>query len=298
MALLWLVFLGLSVAGCGADPPQKKSSPPPTSVKRGLYIFRTTGGCGCHTDTKNEGPFLAGGRSIATPFGQFLSTNITPHPAAGIGKWSEADFIKAMRHGIGPDGTRYFPVFPYPAFTRITRQDLRDLWAYLKSVPPHPRKNKPHRLGFLFRWRFGVRVWKWINFSPGEFQQDKTRSAVWNRGAYLATALGHCGECHTPRNLLGALKSSWRFAGSEDGPEGELAANITPHVKTGIGSWDESDLSWFLETGVKPDGDDVQGLMSEMIENGHRYLTEADRKALWEYLKSLPPIENALVERE
>lgn len=189
-------------------------------------------------------------------------------------------------------------MFPYPAFIRIIRQDLRDLWAYLGSVPPHPRRNKAHQLGFFFRWRFGVRVWGWIYFSSGEFQKDKARSALWNRGAYLATALGHCGECHTPRNLLGALKSSWHFAGSEDGPEGELASNITPHDKTGIGNWSESDLSWFLETGFKPDGDDVQGLMSEMIENGLQHLTEADRKALWEYLKSLTPIENALIQRE
>jgi mono/diheme cytochrome c family protein len=226
------------------------------NISAGKYLFQAAGGCSCHTDTKNNSAFLAGGRPIETPFGTFYGTNITPDPETGIGNWSDEDFIRAMTQGLSPEGNHYFPVFPYTSFQRISRKDLLALKDYLFSNP------------------------------------EKTES--WNRGAYLAQALAHCGECHTPRNLLGALKLEMYFAGSKEGPEGELAPNITPHKKTGIGSWSRVDISYFLQNGMKPDGDDVQGLMGEVIELGYQHLLEEDLDALAEYLLSLTPISNEL----
>lgn len=269
-----------------------------TAIQRGEYIFRATGGCGCHTDYENEGAFLAGGRPIQTPFGIIYGTNITPDPQTGIGNWSDDDFIKAMTEGIGPDGKHYYPVFPYTSFSRINRQDLLDLKAYLFSLPPIEHKNKPPEIRFPFSWRESLAIWKWLYFQSITFQPDPNQSEEWNRGAYLVTALAHCGECHTPRNFLGAPKTDMYLAGSVDGPEGELAPNITPDEGTGIGEWSVADIVWFLETGLKPDGDDTQGLMSEVIEHGYKYLTAADLEAIAVYLKSLKPIQNKVSKKE
>ena len=292
MALLAGTALAAGTAhAAGTSSTNVDGTPSP---KRGEYLLRAAGGCGCHTDTKHDGPWLAGGRPIKTPFGTFYSTNLTPHRKTGLGAWSEADFVRAMTLGISPDGVHYFPVFPYTSFSALREADLKHLWAYLRSVPPVNRPNRPHDVPFPFNLRLGAWAWKWLNFSPAPFREDPARPAAENRGAYLATALGHCGECHTPRNLLGALKTGMHFAGSVDGPEGELAPNITPHQPTGIGEWSGNDLVWFLEMGAKPDGDDVQGLMAEAIEHGFQYLTEADRRALAAYLRALPPIDNKI----
>jgi mono/diheme cytochrome c family protein len=253
-------------------------------------VFWAAGGCGCHTDYKANGALLAGGRPIKTPFGTFFGTNITPDRETGLGSWSEADFVRAMTHGLGPDGTRYFPVFPYPAFTRISESDLSDLWAYLRAVPAVRQANKPHEVWPPFGWRIGVLGWNWLNFSPGPFRPDRARSAEWNRGAYLVEGAGHCDQCHTPRNLLGGLKADLRYAGSKDGPEGELAPNITPDSGTGIGDWSVPDVVWFLQTALKPNGDDAQGLMAQQVEHGYKHLSESDLKAIAAYLKALPPI--------
>ena len=270
----------------------------PSSVLRGEYILRAAGGCSCHTDLKNKGAFLAGGRPIKTPFGQVYATNITPDPKTGIGNWSDEDFIKAMTEGVGPKGLHYFPVFPYTSFTQMTKQDLLDLKAYLFSVPSVEKENTPPDLIPPFGWRFGLRVWKWLYFSPGPFQPNATQSPQWNRGAYLVTALSHCGECHTPRNLMGGLKSKMSYAGSVDGPEGELAPNITPDEATGIGQWSIPDMVWFLQTGLKPDGDDTQGLMRELIKKGYQYLSEGDLQAIAVHLRSLKRIHNKVIARE
>lgn len=270
----------------------------PTAIQRGKAVLQTAGGCSCHTDDKHSGAFLAGGRPIKTPFGTIYSTNITPAPKTGIGTWSDADFHKAMTQGVGPDGKHYFPVFPYTSFTHMTEQDVRDLKAYLFSLPPVEQANKPPELRFPFGWRPGLVVWRWLNFRPGTFQPRSDQSAEWNRGAYLVTALGHCAECHTPRNWLGGLKTTLAYAGSADGPEGELAPNITPDEATGIGKWSVADIVWFLQTGLKPDGDDTQGLMSVVIENGYKYLPEADLRAIAVYLRSLPSIRHKVVKKD
>ncbi len=269
-----------------------------TIVQRGEYVFRASGGCACHTEVKNQGRFMAGGRPIQTPFGDVFSTNITPDPQTGIGTWSDADFVRAMTRGVAPDGAHYFPVFPYTSFTYMTEPDLLALKAYLFSIPPVRQPNKPPALRFPFNWRTPVAFWKWLYFEPGPFRPDPSRPDAWNRGAYLATALAHCGECHTPRNLLGGPKRGMAYAGSVDGPEGELAPNITPDEETGIGSWSIPDFVWFMQTGLKPNGDDAQGLMAELIENGYQHLTESDLQAIAVYLQSLKPIRNRLVVKD
>jgi len=268
------------------------------AIQRGAYVFHAAGGCSCHTDVPNKGPLMAGWRALTTPFGVIYSTNITPDLKTGIGQWSDADFVRAMTQGIGPHGKRYFPVFPYTSFTRMSAGDLLDLKAYLFSLPPIERPNRAPELRFPFGWRFGIRFWKWRYFQPGTFQPDASQSPEWNRGAYLATALGHCAECHTPRTWLGGLQTSMAYAGAVDGPEGEAAPNITPDETTGIGRWSTPDIVWFLETGFKPDGDDTQGLMSEQIEHGYRHLKEEDLQAIAAYLQTLKPIQHRIVKPE
>lgn len=281
----WTLFLLFLV------PPGQTWSAEIGAVKRGEYVFRAAGGCTCHTEVK-EGMFLAGGRAIQTPFGTFYGTNITPDQETGIGAWGQPDFMRAMREGLSPQGGHYFPVFPYTSFTRMRRHDLMDLRAYLSTVRPAHKENRPHDVWFPIRWRPLLWGWKLLNFTPGEFKEDSSRSAEWNRGAYLAQALGHCEECHTPRNFLGGRQGNMAYAGTENGPEGEAVPNITPDVETGIGTWSVEDVVFLLKTGFKPSGDDAQGLMAEMIDSGFKYLTDDDLRAIAVYLRSLPPIRN------
>ena len=263
-------------------------------IEKGKYIFHASGGCSCHTDTKNDGAFLAGGRPINTPFGTFFGTNISPDPATGIGKWTDEDFVRAMTKGLSPEGNHYFPVFPYTSFHNITQEDLIALKAYLFSIPAVNQKNIPHDLILPFGRQALLMIWKNVVWSPQTFISNPEQTKSWNRGAYIAQALAHCGECHTPRNLLGGLKTYLHFSGSKEGPEGELAPNITPHKITGIGDWTKVDISYFLETGMKPDGDYTQGLMAEVIEHGYYYLKVEDLDAVADYLISLLPINNNL----
>jgi mono/diheme cytochrome c family protein len=255
-------------------------------AKRGQYLVKAGGCVGCHTEEKQGAPVFAGGRALKTPFGTFYGPNITPDQNAGIGRWSEADFIKAMRDGRRPDGANYFPAFPYPSFTKIVDSDLKDMWAYLRSLPPSARASQPHDLKFPFGWRFLIWVWKWLFFTPGPFVPDASRSAVLNRGAYLVDALGHCGECHTPRNFLGGPKKSRYLAGGKL-PDGGSVPNLTP---TRLKKVSDKELKDFLQTGQTPDGDVVAEAMGEVIRNTTGQLTPPDLDALLAYLRSLPPL--------
>lgn len=228
------------------------------NAKRGEYLAKAGGCLGCHTETKDKAVPYAGGRELKTPFGTFYGPNITPDPKAGIGKWSEEDFIRAMRHGRRPDGANYFPAFPYPSFTKIRENDLRDLWAYLRTLPPSSQASRPHDLGFFFRWRPLVTIWKWLYFTPGSFTSIAGATDVVNRGAYLVQALGHCGECHTPRNFLGGPKSGRTLAGGK--VAGKDVPNLTP---TGLKKWSDRDLQQFLVAGMTPDGDFPSEAMAE-----------------------------------
>ena len=288
-----LVALVLSVTAAAGGARAQQTD----AAARGAYVFRAAGGCSCHTNivregVVREGAYLAGGRPLKTPFGIFYSPNITPDAATGIGGWSEDDFLRAMRQGIAPDGAHYFPVFPYTSFTKASDADLRDLKAYLDAVPAVRQVNREHDVAAPYGWRATVGPWKWLYFEPGRWRPDAAKSETWNRGAYLANALAHCGECHTPRGALGGLDEALRYAGAKDGPEGEPAPNITPHATTGIGRWGAGDIAKLLKTGLKPDFDDVQGVMAEAIEAGYRHLSDADRLAIAEYVLSLPPIDN------
>jgi mono/diheme cytochrome c family protein len=239
-------------------------------AKRGEYLAKAGGCLGCHTEAKDK----------ATPY-----ANIPPDPKAGIGKWSEEDFIRAMRHGRRPDGANYFPSFPYPSFTKIRDSDLRDLWAYLRSLPPSSQASRPHELGFFYRWRFLVTIWKWFFFTPGPFANIAGATEAINRGAYLVQALGHCGECHTPRNFLGGPKSARFLAGGK--VEDKDVPNLTP---TGLKKWNDRDLQQFLVAGMTPDGDFPSDAMAEVINNTTSKLTPEDVAATVAYLRSLPPL--------
>lgn len=259
-------------------------------AKRGAYLAKAAGCAGCHTEKKDGAVPYAGGRELKTPFGTFYGPNITPHPDAGIGRWSEADFLRALREGVRPDGAHYFPAFPYPSFTQITDADARDLWAFFRALPPDARNNRPHELRVPYGWRFLVGPWKWLYFTPGPLAADAARPTALNRGAYLVEALGHCGECHTPRNFLGGTQRDRRLAGTASGPEGKSVPNLTPAK---LKKWDDRDLREFLQSGLTPDGDVAAEAMGEVVRNTTSQLTPEDLAAMIAYLRSLPPLADA-----
>ncbi|MEE2658084.1 MAG: cytochrome c [Candidatus Latescibacterota bacterium] len=256
------------------------------SSERGEYIFRASGGCSCHNDTEAGGAFMAGGRPVSTPFGAVYATNITPDYETGIGGWSDADFLLAMTQGVGPEGQHYLPAFPYTSFTRMAESDLLDLKAYLFSLPAVRSVAPPQGIPAPFRWRFSLLAWKALHFRSGPFQPEPDSSQAWNRGAYLVTAVAHCGECHTPRGRLGGLRSDRTHGGTS----ADSVPNITPDTENGIGAWSTPDLVWYMQHGLGPDGDSAQGVMQELIDSGYRYLTDEDLKAIDHYLRSLPAI--------
>lgn len=256
-------------------------------AKRGEYLSKAAGCLGCHTEEKKGAVNYAGGRGLKTPFGIFYGPNITPHPQAGIGKWSEADFMQALRYGKRPDGANYFPAFPYPSFTGMTDADMRDLWAYLRTLPASTQPSRPHDVRFPYNIRFAVTFWKWLYFTPGEFTPDPKAPEIISRGAYLTTALGHCSECHTPRNSIGGPRKDRYLAGGK-GPEGKDIPNLTPtNLKK---KWGDKELADFLSAGITPDGDVPAEAMGEVIRNTTGMLTPADLAAIIAYLRALPAI--------
>src|SRR5436190_6277593 len=255
-------------------------------AKRGEYIAKAGGCVGCHTEERKDAVPYAGGRALKTPFGTFYGPNITPHPQAGIGRWTLDDFARALREGMSPGGAHYFPAFPYASFTRIANPDVRDLWAYLRTLKPSPQPSRPNDLRVAFRSRFALAGWKWLFFAPGEFKPDAGKSAAVNRGGYLAIALGHCGECHTRRNGLGGPKHDRYLAGAKLG-EGTAAPNLT---STRLKRYGDGELKDILSSGLFPDGDVMGDTMSEVVRNTTSQLTAQDLDALIAYLRSLPPL--------
>lgn len=255
-------------------------------VARGEYLFHA-GLCGvCHT--AEDGEPLAGGRPIPSPFGTFYTSNITPDPEHGIGAWSEEDFVRALRLGVSPQGSHYYPAFPYTSFTRMSRDDMLAIKAYLDTLAPVARPNRPHDLSWFADWRWPLGLWKWLYFTPGAYQADPGHDAQWNRGAYLAEALTHCAECHSPRGPLGGIDAAARYSGAADGVEGGSTPNITSNPDTGIGTWSQDMLSFYLEIGMTPDGDFAGGIMAQVIDQGTSKLSSEDRSALATYIRSLP----------
>jgi len=260
---------------------------------RGAYVFTAAGCKGCHTTAQDAKAkvLLSGGRALKTPFGTYYSPNITPDPETGIGRWSFEDFQRALRDGKTPGGSYYFPVFPYTAYTRMSDADMADLWAYLRTLPAVKRANRPHETKLVFGWRIMMLPWRILNFEPGAMKADPAKGPAWNRGAYLVEALGHCGECHSPRDALGGFVDGMHLAGTADGPGGDPVPNITPDKATGIGGWSAEDIDSLLSLGMLPDGDFVGGEMTEVYENTAK-LTAADRRAMVVYLQSVPAVEN------
>jgi mono/diheme cytochrome c family protein len=258
------------------------------NLANGLTTFNAGGCSSCHAVPGQPDRLqLGGGLAIPSPFGTFYAPNISSDPVDGIGRWTEAQFVNAVTKGISPDGAHYFPAFPYPSYQHAKLEDIRDLFAYLKTLAPVSGKVRDHDVPFPFNIRRNVGIWKWLFVDGKPFTPDPARSASWNRGGYLVNSLGHCAECHSPRNFLGGIITAQRFAGGPN-PEGEgWVPNIT---QKGLGEWSTKDFTYFLETGQLPDGDNAGGPMARVIKNTSQ-LSDDDRAAIAEYLKSLPPVE-------
>ncbi len=275
-----IVLAGLSGSARAADE---------AAVARGAYLA-AAGDCeACHTDKKSDGAPLAGGRPLVTPFGTFYAPNITPDPSTGIGKWTLDDFRRALREGKNEHGAYYYPVFPFTSFTGITDRDAADIFAYLQSVPAVEHRAPHNEVKFPFGWRFLMIGWRTLFFNEGPLQPVVGQSEEWNRGRYLAEAVAHCQECHTPRNFLGGLDRAHAYAGNLHGPDGNEAPDITSHKKDGIGDWSIEDLVEVLKTGTTPDGDNVAQGMGDVVDAAAK-LTDADRRAIAVYITSLPPL--------
>jgi mono/diheme cytochrome c family protein len=258
-------------------------------VERGQYLVYAGGCVSCHTEDVDDAVPLAGGRAMESPFGTFYSPNITPDTGTGIGSWSDDDFVDAFWEGVSPQGEHYFPAFPYTAYTGVSREDLLAMKAYLFSLEPVQKESKEHELAWYMSTRLAAGAWKELNFDGARFVPDAAQDEQWNRGAYLVRHLGHCGECHTPRSNLGVLQADQEMAGSELGDES--VPNITQHRVDGIGRWSTSDIEYYLDIGMLPDGDFSGGSMSEVIEDNTSKLSREDRLAIAAYIKSVPPRE-------
>jgi mono/diheme cytochrome c family protein len=271
--LFW--WLTQPAALSSGDLPNHQADP-----GNGRLVFNAGGCISCH------GPDLGGGLEMHSDFGTFLVPNISPDSIYGIGGWSALDLVNAMMLGASPQGSHYYPSFPYTSYTRMKVQDVIDLKAYLDSFEPVANRVGPHELGFPWNLRRGLGLWKMRYLKQGPVVESASGDEVLARGRYLVEAPGHCGECHTPRDSFGGLLLSQWLAGAPN-PDGEgRVPNITPH-EDGLGSWSESDIAYYLESGFLPDFDTVGGSMVEVQENMAK-LPDSDRKAIAAYLKSIP----------
>jgi mono/diheme cytochrome c family protein len=269
-------------------PPLPADASP--ELQHGAWLYRVADCVGCHSPPYADATHLGGGRILPTVFGTFYAPNISPHPEHGIGRWTEEDFFRAMRHGRAPDGHAYWPTFPYMAYTQLTDDDLRALWAYLRSQPPVAGVTPPHELAKGYRSPGLLGLWRMLAFRPGPPPEEPDRDATWHRGRYLVHAVAYCDQCHTPRTSTGLLRQRHLMAGGENPAKGQLHPNLTPHPEAGIGRWSAEELARFLETGVKPDGSltDPDQMMLEKIRDSSAWLSEEDRLAIAAYLRSLP----------
>lgn len=255
-------------------------------LANGKTMFSAGGCASCHAVPKqDDGTKLGGGLGLVSPFGTFYVPNISSDPKDGIGGWTEAQFVTAMTKGVSPQGEHLFPAFPYTSYQRMKVSDVRDLFAYLKTLPPVAGKVRDHDVPFPFNVRRTVGGWKLLFLDGKEYQPDKTQSAEWNRGAYLVNGPAHCAECHSTRNFLGAIIESKRFAG---GPSPDGQGGVPNITQSKLKDWKKEDFEDTLETGMTPDADRVGGSMVEVVRNTAQ-LSKEDRAAMALYLKSLPP---------
>jgi mono/diheme cytochrome c family protein len=285
--LLWVLTSPATV-------PASALTPHNPDLANGQTMFNSGGCASCHS-TPSKDPVqtdrtrLGGGLALPSPFGTFYVPNISPDAADGIGAWSEADFVTALWKGTSPRGSHLFPAFPYASYQHMELADLRDLFAYLKTLPPVAGRVRDHDLAFPFNIRRLVGLWKLLFLHGGPFVPDATQSAQWNRGAYLVNGPGHCAECHSPRNFLGAIVESERFAGGP-APDGkDWVPNITPAgLQHDDPPWSGKDIASFLADGMTPSGDFIGGGMAEVVRNT-ALLRIDDRAAIASYIASLPP---------
>jgi mono/diheme cytochrome c family protein len=256
-------------------------------LTNGERMFNVGGCVSCHATPTQDNRLLGGGRALTSPFGTFKAPNISSDPTAGIGSWSELEFVNAMLKGVGRNGEHLFPAFPYTSYQRMPLDDVRDLYAFLKSLPPDVTRSESHQLPFPFNIRRGIGLWKRLFLDGATFRPDAARDAVYNRGAYLVDGPGHCAECHSARNILGGIQESRRFVGGADLDNKGWVPNITPH-SDGLASWSAGDMEYFLETGLTPEGYAVASTMADVIRNTSK-LTPEDRHAMAIYLRALPP---------
>ncbi len=267
--LIALMLVAFAAMAASAD----ESASDQTAVEKGRYLFHAANCYACHTDVDNDGAALAGGRALESEFGIFYSPNITPDKTTGIGNWSDDDFIRALTEGVGPDGRRYYPSFPYLSYRNMHRDDILAIKAYLFSQSAVDQQNKPHQLEWYLS-QFTLRIWKLLN--------DLIAVPVTHdgsRGSYLVDVLGHCNECHTPRNLIGMLKMQNRLQGNED-----LSAPNISASKDGVSDWSKQELADLFQYGELPDGDYVADHMGEVVDNSTSKWLEDDLNAAIEFL--------------
>ncbi len=256
---------------------------------RGEMVFHAGGCASCHSADKAQGAdklLLGGGRRFVSPFGTFIAPNISPDRTQGIGNWSTMDLANAMKNGVSPDGGHYFPAFPYTSFSRVKLGDIVDLKAFLDTLPPVATPSQPHEVGFPFNIRRAMGLWKILFFSDAPRLDVASASDQVRRGAYLVEALGHCGECHTPRNFLGGSKVS-KWLGGGPNPDGK---GTIPNITPGKLKWSEDEIVEFLTSGTKPDFDFAGGNMAFVVSNLAQ-LPVSDRAAVAAYLKAVPAVE-------
>jgi mono/diheme cytochrome c family protein len=255
-------------------------------IKRGEYLARAGDCVACHTADKAR-PF-AGGLPITTPFGTIYTPNITSDPDTGIGRWTDADFLRAMHEGIGKSGERLYPAFPYAEYTKVTDTDVLAIRAYLNTLAPIHYAPPRNELSFPFNQRWLMVFWNMTNFKEGRFIPDPQKSAEFNRGAYLIEGFAHCEECHTPRNVTQGLKTSERFSGAE--LSGWHAYNITSDKNAGIGAWTDDELTQYLATGAAHGRANAAGPMADVVQNSTQYLSPEDLRSMVAYLRAVPAL--------
>jgi mono/diheme cytochrome c family protein len=288
LAPFWFLTLPQTVtaAALGAHRPD---------IANGRTMFQIGGCASCHAVPKQEDRTrLGGGLALNSPFGTFYVPNISSDPKDGIGAWNEAQFVTALTKGTSPSGEHYYPAFPYTSYQRMTFADLRDLFAFLKTLPPVAGSVRDHDLPFPFNIRRTLGGWKLLFLDGAPFKPDPSRTAQWNRGAYLVNGPGHCAECHSPRNALGGIESGLRFTG---GPAPDGQGGVPNITQFKLKDWSVEDIAETLDTGMTPDADRVGGSMVDVIRNTSQ-LSPADREAMAVYIKSLPAVEGRVVRKK
>jgi len=288
IGLIAVLVLNRSDSAPGAAPAIAGAPVSAALVARGEYLTKAADCVACHTVPESGKPF-AGGVAFKLPFGTIYSTNITSDPTHGIGGYSDEEFVRAVREGVRKDGQHLYPAFPYTSYTALSRDDALAIKAYLMSLPAIAEPNRPDDLGFPFNQRWAMTFWNAAFFKSARFVPDASKPEQWNSGAYLATALGHCGECHTPRNLGFGLEHGRELAGQE--LQGWRAYNITADTKYGIGAWSDADVLAYLATGHAPGHDSAAGPMGEAVAHSLQFLDAQDAAALVAYLRTIPPHE-------